>query len=109
MREHLGEFLPISAACLALRVSRRELEYAFRSSFDTSPRSFLHSLRLNAIRRALQNNTGDRATVSEIALNHGVAHFGRFSAQYRALFGENPSETRRIVRLSLKSRQSYPQ
>lgn len=108
MREHLDEFLPISAACLALRVSRRELEYAFRSSFDTSPRSFLHSLRLNAIRRALQNNTGDRSTVSEIALNHGVAHFGRFSAQYRALFGENPSETRRIVRLSMKLRRSYP-
>jgi AraC family ethanolamine operon transcriptional activator len=93
MRTHLAESVQIPDACLALRVSRRELEYAFRWSFDTSPRDFLQALRLNAIRKALQNGAGEEESVSRVALDHGITHFGRFSAQYRELFGEKPSET----------------
>lgn len=101
MREHLAEAVQVTDACLALRVSRRELEYAFRWTFDTSPRDFLQALRLNAIRRALQIDGGDQGAVSRLALDHGITHFGRFAENYRALFGENPSETRRQLRFSL--------
>jgi transcriptional regulator GlxA family with amidase domain len=73
-------------------VSRRELEYAFRTVFDESPRAYLQSLRLNAIRRALRS-TRTCEPVTRIAFDHGVTHLGRFSAQYRRLFGELPSET----------------
>jgi transcriptional regulator GlxA family with amidase domain len=93
MRDHLAEPWQIPEVCLALRVSRRELEYAFRTSFDTSPRDFLQALRLNAIRRALQNEDNPQESVSHLALDHGITHFGRFSAHYRALFGESPSKT----------------
>lgn len=97
MREHLAESVQVTDACLALRVSRRELEYAFRWSFDASPRDFLQALRLNAIRRALQSGAVGQDSVSRLALDHGITHFGRFAAHYRALFGENPSETHRQV------------
>lgn len=100
MREHLAEAVQIPDACLALRVSRRELEYAFRWTYDTSPRDFLQALRLNAIRRALQTGNGNPGAVSRLALDHGITHFGRFAENYRALFGERPSETRRQVRIS---------
>lgn len=94
MREHLDQTLQIPDLCIALRVSRRELEYAFRTIFEVSPRAHLEMLRMNAIRRAIIRS-GDE-TIIEIALSHGVTHLGRFAASYRALFGEKPSETRRF-------------
>lgn len=96
MRDHLAEPVRIPDICLVLRVSRRELEYAFRSVFDQSPRDFLHALRLNAIHLALRQATraGGKQTLLELALAHGVTHAGRFAAHYRDLFGESPSLAR---------------
>lgn len=92
MRDHLAVPMRISDVCLALRVSRRELEYAFRTAFDHSPRDFLQALRLNAIRHALRRA---EAPLIQVALDHGVTHLSRFAAQYRGLFGERPSGTMR--------------
>ncbi|RYD48861.1 MAG: helix-turn-helix domain-containing protein [Verrucomicrobiaceae bacterium] len=97
MRDHLADAVQVPDLCLALHVSRRELEYAFRSVFDQSPREHLEALRLNAILRALlhRDSDGSRNTIITIAYAHGVRHLGRFAATYRSLFGEKPSETRR--------------
>lgn len=95
MRAHLGEPVQVQDVCLALRVSRRELEYAFRTVLDESPRDHLQALRLNAIRRVLLHTGGDRETITRIAHEHGLSHLGRFAASNRALFGETPHETRR--------------
>lgn len=95
LREHQQEAVGVPDLCLALRVSRRELEYAFRATFDSSPQAFLQTLRLNAIRRRLTRSGGRFETIAEVALAHGCTHFGRFAANYRALFGEKPGETRR--------------
>jgi AraC family ethanolamine operon transcriptional activator len=92
MHGHLSEPVSIPDICLALHVSRRELEYAFRTTFDESPRDFLQALRLNAIRQALLRS---EFPVTRIALDHGVTHLGRFSAHYRTLFGESPGMTPR--------------
>jgi AraC family transcriptional regulator, ethanolamine operon transcriptional activator len=89
MRANIAESVRIPDVCLALRVSRRELEYSFRTAFDQSPRDFLQTLRLNAIRRALRRS----GSVSRAAFDHGITHPSRFAADYRALFGEMPSET----------------
>ncbi|MEP6672071.1 MAG: AraC family transcriptional regulator [Chthoniobacter sp.] len=94
MREHLAEPWRVPDVCLALSVSRRELEYAFRTTFDQSPREFVHSLRLNAIRRVLLR-ADPGASILRIALDYGMNHPSRFAADYRALFGESPSETLR--------------
>lgn len=90
MLDHLGEAVQVPDVSLALRVSRRELEYAFRAVFDQSPRDFLEALRLNAIRRALRRA---ESPVTQVALAHGVTHLSRFAANYRSLFGELPSST----------------
>ncbi len=93
MRDHLDATFQVPDLCIAMRVSRRELEYAFRTTFEVSPRAHLEMLRMNAIRRSIMRN-GDK-TLIDIAHAHGVTHLGRFAASYRALFGEKPSETRR--------------
>jgi AraC family ethanolamine operon transcriptional activator len=95
MREHLADCVRIPDVCLALRVSRRELEYAFRSTFDQSPRDFLHALRLNAIRRALLRRTPEE-TILHALLAHGITHPSRFAAEYRQMFGVLPSSTPNI-------------
>jgi AraC-like DNA-binding protein len=92
MREHFTRAVQVPDVCLALRVSRRELEYAFRTVFDQSPRDYLQALRLNAARRALRRADA-HASVLQIALDCGITHPGRFASHYRALFGERPSET----------------
>lgn len=93
MREHLGEAVQMPDICLALRVSRRELEYAFRTVLDQSPRDYLQALRLNAIRRTLRQARKD-ASIVDIAFDHGITHLGRFAAHYRTIFGETPRQTR---------------
>ena len=100
MLNTLGEPVGVAELCAALRVSRRELEYAFRAVFDQSPRDHLETLRLHAIRRELVQTGDKHRKVIDIAYAHGVQHLGRFAARYRARFGEHPSETLRRVRAS---------
>jgi AraC family ethanolamine operon transcriptional activator len=50
---------------------------------------------LNIVRRALRNKLADQHNVSDIMKEHNIKEFGRFSSEYKALFGESPSETRR--------------
>lgn len=93
MLGHLAETVRIPELCGALRISRRELEYAFRSVFDQSPREYLETLRLHAIRRELMQCRSEGVRVIDIAYAHGMPHLGRFAASYRSLFGENPVDT----------------
>lgn len=95
MVERIGTCISIGDLCLALCVSRRELEYAFRTTLDTSPAEHLKILRLNAIRIALRDASRLEQSIGKVAADHGVTHFGRFSAHYRDIFGEPPSATRR--------------
>jgi AraC family transcriptional regulator, ethanolamine operon transcriptional activator len=99
IREHLGDAIQVPDVCLALGVSRRELEYAFRSILDQSPRDYLQILRLHAIRIQLMRYSSEQSDpVITTAYENGVSHLGRFSANYRKLFGELPSETVRRKR-----------
>lgn len=94
LRDHHGEGIGMTELCLAMGVSRREIEYAFRENFASSPREFLERIRLNAIRRDLnRSGSGGPGQVTRIALDHGIAHLGRFPALYRSLFGELPRQT----------------
>lgn len=95
MRGHLHEPVQMPDVCHAMRVSRRELEYAFRCTFNESPRGYLEALRLNTIRHTLRDADPGHATVIQLAHAHGITHFGRFAKTYRTLFGENPNLTLR--------------
>lgn len=95
MHDHLEENIRMEDVCLALHVSRRELEYAFRTVHDQSPRDYLQTLRLNAIRRVLLRVENNEASIIDVAQAHGMTHLGRFAAHYRSLFGESPSVTLR--------------
>lgn len=103
MLSALGEPLSVAELCTTLRVSRRELEYAFRTILDQSPRGYLETLRLHAVRRQLLQKGDNHRKVIDIACDHGFQHLGRFAARYRERFGEHPSETLRGSRLIVDS------
>jgi len=49
--------------------------------------------RLSRARRALLSADCKLVTVTEIATCFGFAELGRFSVEYRKVFGESPSQT----------------
>lgn len=78
-------------------VSVRTLQDNFRQFTGTTPSEWWRAYRLERVRTAL--STGRPGTgVTEAATAYGFFHLGRFAEQYRARFGETPSETRRRTR-----------
>ena len=80
--------------CQAVGVNARTLQHSFRKKRGYTPLQFLYRIRMDGVRSGLQNL--DNATsVTNEAARWGFLHFGRFAQEYRALFGELPSETLR--------------
>jgi AraC family transcriptional regulator, ethanolamine operon transcriptional activator len=92
-----GQPLSVRDLCLGCGVPRRTLNHAFHHVLNMGPVTYLRRLRLNQVRRLLQTPgaSGEPKSVTEIALDHGFWHLGRFSSQYRELFGKLPSELAR--------------
>lgn len=73
--------------------SIRVLQSLFRRHRGYTPMAFLRARRFEIARARLAS--GEAATIAAIAMDCGFTHLGRFSTEYRARFGERPSETRR--------------
>ena len=88
---------PLHVATLAhtLAVSERTLRKAFQNTYGLSPCRHLRMLRLSRVRRALLSAHDQVVTVTKIATEFGFAELGRFSVEYRKVFGESPSVTLR--------------
>jgi AraC-like DNA-binding protein len=88
--------LPITVEDMAraARLSVRGLQYAFRSTLDSTPNAYLRLARLTGAHHDLQNadpTTG--VTVAAIAEAWGFAHAGWFAGHYREAFGASPRHT----------------
>ncbi len=84
--------------CEQLRVSRRTLQNSFQAVTGIRPLEYLRNLRLNAVRRRLIATSATEFKVGEIAGEMGFYHLSHFAGNYRELFGECPSHTRRLDR-----------
>ena len=93
MRLHLHNSVRISQICQMANTSERVLEYAFNKIYGLSPKRYLTILRLNKARKLLKNVNGSEANVTSVAMSCGFRHMGRFSAEYKNMFGELPSRT----------------
>lgn len=92
--EHLDEPLTLTVIAKEVGVSARALQMAFQARRGQSPMQFLKERRLERARqRLLRAEPG--TTVAAIATSVGMDHLGRFSAEYKKLFGESPSATLR--------------
>lgn len=94
LQAHADE--PVSPDDLArlAGVSLRSLYTGFKAHAGATPMQYLKDIRLDRVRSELQGAVAE-TTVAGIALRWGFGHLGRFNAEYRARFGESPSQTRR--------------
>jgi AraC-like DNA-binding protein len=106
MADNAEAGITVSDVAAHLGVSVRSLQSGFRHWRDFTPNSYLRKVRLQLARDELLRLDGD-ANVTKVAMRHGFAHLGRFSAQYQAAFAETPSATLRRGRaLSHSAKQT---
>jgi AraC family ethanolamine operon transcriptional activator len=78
----------------AVGVSERTLRRAVPAWYGVSTKKIVRARRLHGVRRELRAaRPGTRVTVTSVAMQWGFEHLGRFAGDYRALFGETPSQT----------------
>lgn len=94
MEARHAEPLAIAAVAGELGVTLRRLQYAFGRVRGTTPRAALNRIRLERARARLARPQ-EGSTVTQVALDCGFAHVGRFSRAYARAFGEPPSATLR--------------
>jgi AraC-like DNA-binding protein len=104
MADNAETRITVSDVAAHLGVSVRALQSGFRQWRDVTPNSHLRKIRLQVARDELLRADGEE-NVTTVALRHGFAHLGRFSAQYQAAFGESPSATLRRGRAKSSSMQ----
>jgi len=105
-RANFRQALSIPEICAKLDISPRTLVRAVRAIHGATPSRHRHALALAAARRSLLY--GETASVRDSALRFGFRELGRFAADYRAAFGENPSDTLRHSRQTTDDRFGIP-
>ena len=92
---HLADPLSLTRLCAVADTSERSLRNGFREVFGVSPNRFIKAQRLSAARFDLKRASADAESVTNIASRWGFAQLAHFATDYRAQFGERPSETLR--------------
>lgn len=89
---HLDEAITLDRMCAVAGVGPRALQKAMLATRGVTPLEYVTARRLDAVRKRLES--GARGlVVSQVALDCGFTHLGRFAAIYRRAFGELPSHT----------------
>ena len=86
---------PISLGDLAAHsgCSTRSLQNGFKKYWGDTPMAFVKKRRLDKARQSLACANAQDTSVTAIALDCGFNHLSRFSADYKAAYGEAPRTT----------------
>ena len=91
MRSRLCAPMALEDLARAAGVSVRSLNMLCQRRHGQSPMVLLRNMRLDAVHARLVAQPG--ASVTDIALEYGFGHLGRFSQYYSNRFGEQPRHT----------------
>jgi len=75
------------------RMSLRSLYGLFERNAGDTPKNYIRQKKLERIHANLSDPTCNVRNVTEVAMDYGFLHLGRFSDSYRKQFGELPSDT----------------
>jgi AraC-like DNA-binding protein len=96
IERHAHEDIRIEQIAEAARIGIRGLQAAFRRHRDQTPLEHLRQVRMAGAHRDLRAGDATRGdTVAAIAAYWGFTHPGRFSVEYRRIYGASPSHTLR--------------
>jgi transcriptional regulator GlxA family with amidase domain len=90
MHGHLDVPIRLADIVRASGVPGRTLFKHFNDCRGISPMRYLRNARLDKVRETLRS--APQARVTDIAMQWGFTHMGRFSVEYRRRFSESPSE-----------------
>ena len=93
LEANIDNIYTVSTLVEELGISMRTLQYNFKEKLGISPKQYLQYLRLNAIRKELQQAEPQSIKISEVILRYGFFHPSHFTLEYKKLFGETPTET----------------
>lgn len=93
IRQHACDMVSIEDLVRAAGVRPRSLYYGFKRWRGITPMAYLRNTRLEIARQHLQKARTDGGTVTAAAFAAGYTHLSRFSKDYKARFGETPSQT----------------
>lgn len=99
LRRVSSEPVYVEDLCHATGLPERTLRLLFEEQFGESPVRVLRSRRLCLTFEGLQKPGVGLKQIRRVAGSFGFWHMGQFAADYRALFGERPSDTVRRARL----------
>ncbi|GGY08732.1 AraC family transcriptional regulator [Litchfieldella qijiaojingensis] len=102
MHANLHRPLTVTQIAEIAGVSARALQTGFQRHRNTSPLRYLRNIRLEAVHEEL-SSPENQLGIGEVALKWGFTHFGRFSAEYKAAYGQYPSETVKRMKHSRKA------
>jgi len=95
IEEHAEEHLSVWQLSNIVGISERTLRSAFEEYFGIGPVRYLKIRILREARKSLRSADPSTTSVTDVAVGLGIWEFGRFSRDYKMLFGESPSETLR--------------
>ena len=93
IEQNLTQDIGIEQLLAVARVSERSLYALFERHAGISPRDYVRQRKLDSIHAQLLDPSSVVRSVTEIALDYGFLHLGRFADVYRRRFGELPSDT----------------
>ncbi|CAI8862815.1 XylDLEGF operon transcriptional activator 3 [Pseudomonas chlororaphis] len=77
------------------QMSLRSLYALFERNARTTPMRYIRQKKLERIHACLRDPSCNVRNITELAMDFGFLHLGRFSESYRKQFGELPSDTLR--------------
>ena len=92
IQAHADQAVTIEDLVAISGVAGRTLYKHFRDFTGLAPMAYLRKVRFERVRTELQE-AGPMDSITNLALKWGFRHAGRFSVEYRRIFGESPSET----------------
>ena len=95
MRDRVDESISLQDLSDYSGFRPRSLINAFEAFTGLSPMAYFKAQRLNGVRKKLLTTAQRQTRIIDIAMDWGFEHMGHFAADYRAMFGERPSETER--------------
>ena len=93
--EHIKQDITAEQLSRYSHLSLRSLYLLFEKNAKMTPKQYIRQKKLEQIRASLSDPASRVRNVTEVALDYGFLHLGRFSESYKSAFGELPSDTLR--------------
>ncbi|MCY1418414.1 HTH-type transcriptional activator RhaS [compost metagenome] len=93
IERNLKQDICIEELARQANISLRSLYGVFERNAQTTPKHYIRQKKLERVNACLSDPSCNVRNVTELAMDYGFLHLGRFSESYRNQFGELPSDT----------------